>query len=110
MKTIKINAYEFKDLKGNSKYKALTWLDEYPYDYENGDLDEQGKPIKKYDYISNWDDDAIIEHCEINQYLFDMYGNPIEVKASDLLHIMHNRWEECMKNWHAEYQELNKKR
>ena len=77
MKTIQINAYEFKDLKGNSKHKALVWLDEYPYDYENGDLDEQGKPIKKYDYVSNWDDEAIIEHCEINQYLFDIYGNHI---------------------------------
>jgi hypothetical protein len=42
--------------------------------------------------------------------VLDMYENPIEVKASDLLHIMHNRWEACMKNWHAEYQELNKKR
>ena len=46
MKTIKINAYEFKDLKGNSKYKALTWLDEYPYDYETGDLNPNPVPTK----------------------------------------------------------------
>jgi len=77
MKKIKINAYEFKELKDNSKYRALNWLDEYPYDYETGDIDENGKPIVKNDYVSEWDERDIQEHCEINQYLFDMYGNPI---------------------------------
>jgi len=78
MKTIRINAYDFKDLKGNSKYKALTWLDEIPFEYEDyEDENQQGKLITKNDYVSQWDNDAIIEHCEINQYLFDTYGNPI---------------------------------
>jgi hypothetical protein len=78
MKTIKINAYEFKDLKGNSKYKALNWLDERPCEYEDyEDENQQGNLIKKNDYISQWDNNEIIEHCEINQYLFDIYGNPI---------------------------------
>ena len=77
MKQIIINAYEYKELNECAKFKAKLWLDEVPFEYETGDLDEQGKPIKKYDYVSNWDDDAIIEHCEINQYLFDTYGNPI---------------------------------
>jgi hypothetical protein len=39
-----------------------------------------------------------------------MYENPIKVEAIDLLTIMRTKWEVCMKNWHIEYEELNKKR
>ena len=42
--------------------------------------------------------------------VLDMYGNPIEVNAATLLRLMLGKWEACMKNWHSEYQELNKKR
>jgi hypothetical protein len=42
--------------------------------------------------------------------VLDMYGNPIEVNAATLLSLMRVKWEACMKNWHTEYEELNKKR
>ena len=42
--------------------------------------------------------------------VLDMYENPIKVDAVDLLTIMRTKWEVCMKNWHTEYEELNKKR
>jgi hypothetical protein len=77
MKMIQINAYDYKELSNEAKRKALIWLDDYPYDYETGEVDEQGKFIKKYDYVSDWDEDIIKDHCEANEYLFDIYGNPI---------------------------------
>jgi hypothetical protein len=75
MKTIQINAYEYKELNQDSKFKVKLWLDEVPFDYDTGDLDENGKPIIKYDYASDWDDETIQEHCEANEYLFDKWGN-----------------------------------
>jgi len=77
MKTIQINAYEYQELNQDIKFKVKLWLDEIPFEYETGDLDENGKPIVKNDYASEWDERDIQEHCEINQYLFDIYGNPI---------------------------------
>ena len=77
MKIIQVNAYEYQELNQDAMFKVKLWLDEYPYDYETGDLDEEGNPIKKYGYVSEWDDRDIIEHCEVNGYLFDKYGDPI---------------------------------
>jgi hypothetical protein len=77
MKTIQVNAYEYKELDQDAKFKIKLWLDEIPFEYETGDLDEQGKPIVKNDYASDWHDNDIQEHCEMNRYLFDQYGNPI---------------------------------
>ena len=75
MKTIKINAYEFKELNECAKFKAKLWLDEVPFEYENDELDKNGKHILKTEYISDWDNDTIQEHCEINGYLFDESGD-----------------------------------
>ena len=75
MKQIIINAYEYKELNECAKFKAKLWLDEVPFEYENDELDKNGKHILKTEYISDWDNDTIQEHCEINGYLFDESGD-----------------------------------
>jgi hypothetical protein len=77
MKTIEVNAYKYNELNDEAKFKVKLWLDEIPFEYETGDLDENGKPVVKNDYASEWDERDIQEHCEINGYLFDKYGNCI---------------------------------
>ena len=77
MRTIQINAYEYQELNQDAKFKAKLWLDEIPFEYETGDLDENGKPVVKNDYASEWDERDIQEHCEMNKYYFDKYGNCI---------------------------------
>ena len=74
MKEIKINAYEFKELNQDAKYIVKLWLDEVPFKYETDELDKNGKHILKTEYISDWDNDTIQEHCEVNGYLFSKYG------------------------------------
>ena len=74
MKQIKINAYEFKELNKDAKHIALMWLDEDPIEYETEELDEQGKPILKNEYFSEWLEEEVQEHCEVNGYLFSKYG------------------------------------
>ena len=75
MKTIQVNAYEYNELNDEAKFKVKLWLDEVPFEYETGDLDENGKPILKTEYVSEWDEDMILDHCEANEYLFDKLGN-----------------------------------
>ena len=74
MKIVKIKAYKFEELKDPAKYEVLTWLDNFPLDYE----DENGDT--KWEYFSDIYDQGpeyVIEHCEINEYLFDKCGNAI---------------------------------
>ena len=40
----------------------------------------------------------------------DLYENPVEVNAQELLAIMRARWQEQMNAWLIEYQDLAKKR
>jgi len=75
MKVIKVNAYDYSELDSEAKFKVKLWLDEDPFDYETGEIDENGKSIIKYDYASEWDENDIQEHCEVNGYLFDKCGN-----------------------------------
>jgi hypothetical protein len=75
MKTIQVNAYEYKELCQDSKFKVKLWLDEIPFEYETDELDKDGKHILKTEYISDWDNDSIQEHCEVNGYLFDESGD-----------------------------------
>jgi hypothetical protein len=75
MKTIKINAYEYNELNDKAKFQAKLWLDEIPLDYDTGEIDENGKPIIKNEYLGDWSDKEINEHCELNNYLFDKWGN-----------------------------------
>ena len=77
MKKIKINAYEFKELNQDAKHKVILWLDEFPLEYETEELNEQGKPILKNDYFSNWLEEEVQEHCEMNNYLFSKNGQCI---------------------------------
>jgi len=74
MKIVKIKAYKFKELKDKAIIEALTWLDNFPLDYE----DENGNI--KWEYFSDiyhQEPEYIAEHCETNEYLFDKYGNAI---------------------------------
>jgi len=75
MKIIKVNAYEFKELNQKAKNKVIYWLDELPLEYE--EEDQQGNIITKYRYFSNMIEKDINEHCEMNEYLFNKYGEPI---------------------------------
>ena len=67
MKTIQVNAYEYNELNDQAKLKVKYWLDEHPICYEE---DEQ-------QFVSNWDEDVVLDHCQANEYLFDKYGKPI---------------------------------
>jgi len=74
MKIVKIKAYKFEELKDTAILEALTWLDDFPLDYE----DEDGNT--KWEYLSDiyhQEPEYIAEHCEANEYLFDKYGNTI---------------------------------
>jgi len=75
MKTIQVHAYEYNELNDKAKFQVKIWLNEVPFDYDTGEIDENGKPIIKYEYPGDWDDKEIYEHCELNNYLFDKYGN-----------------------------------
>tara|TARA_R110001606_G_scaffold366690_1_gene521930 strand:+ start:364 stop:618 length:255 start_codon:yes stop_codon:yes gene_type:complete len=84
MKQIKVNAYEYSELNQKAKYEVVHWLDEFPLDYETED--EQGNIIQELEYYSDMEQDDIIEHCEMNEYLFDKYGKCIhhlEIKKSE---------------------------
>ena len=67
MNTIQVHAYQYNELNDQAKLKVKFWLDEHPISYEN---DEQ-------EFVSSWDEDVILDHCQANEYLFDIYGNPI---------------------------------
>jgi hypothetical protein len=74
MKIVKIKAYKFEELKDKAIIEALTWLDNFPLDYE----DEDGST--KWEYFSDiyyQEPEYIAEHCEANEYLFNEYGNVI---------------------------------
>lgn len=71
MKTVQIQAYTFDELDARGKVKALYWLDECPFEYE----DEHGSVY--YEYPSEWQYEDISEHCNMNEYIFNKYGEPI---------------------------------
>lgn len=69
-------AYEINELDNDKAlWNALNWLNKFPSEYE----DKHGKMVPEM-----WDDiwycdgeDFVIEHCKMNGYLFDEYGNPV---------------------------------
>jgi len=84
MKQIKVNAYEYSELNQVSKHEVIIWLDQNPMDYET--KDEHGNTIREIEYFSDMDKEDIQEHCEINGYLFNKYGecvHHLEVKESE---------------------------
>ena len=75
-KQVTITAYTIDELGEIGIYNALMWLDESPLDYEKED------GTIGYDYFFDlWYEDNekeyVIEHCEMNKYLFDDSGKPI---------------------------------
>ena len=74
---VNVNAYTFLELSEKAKQKVLLWLDEFPLEYEIEELNKQGKPILKNEYFSEWLEEEVQEHCEMNNYLFSKYGQCI---------------------------------
>ena len=70
-----INVYQYKELDPDAKCKVIWWLDEYPPEYESED--ENGNTITEYQYFADAEDYEVQEHCEVNGYLFTIYGDCI---------------------------------
>lgn len=75
MRTFKIQTYRLDELEGQALGRALAWLDERPIETEN----DKGEIT--FEYLSDdWNDgykDGVLEHCEINDYLFAYDGTPV---------------------------------
>jgi quinol monooxygenase YgiN len=72
--SVSINAYQYQDLDDNAKKEVIYWLDNDPQEYEK----EDGTfGYSYYCDLSNEDEHIIIEFCDMNNYKFDKYGNPI---------------------------------
>lgn len=69
--SVSIYAYEFEDLNNEAKQKVIYWLDQDPLEFER----EDGS--MGYQYFSEGSENDIKDHCFINNYRFDKYGNPI---------------------------------
>jgi hypothetical protein len=67
----KIRAYRFQELGEKAQHKAIQWLDELPLEYEDDDGNIQ------FQYFYELELEDIKDHCKLNNYLFDFYGNPI---------------------------------
>tara|TARA_R100000426_G_scaffold26751_2_gene22325 strand:- start:157 stop:429 length:273 start_codon:yes stop_codon:yes gene_type:complete len=74
-KLINIRAYEYKELDDEAKARFIHEMYDMPFDYD--DDDENGNTIRKYEYFADWDLEAQIEFCELNNYLFNRYGELI---------------------------------
>ena len=75
IKIVKIRAYKYQELDSKGKAKVIYQMNEIPFDseFEN----DNGELITEYDYFGDWDLSDQIDFCDINEYLFDRYGNPI---------------------------------
>jgi hypothetical protein len=70
-KMYSITGFNYLELSEKAKMNVDYWLDEVPLEYD----DDEGQV--KIEFISDWDDTDIDEHCQINGYIFDKRGNPI---------------------------------
>ena len=66
-----IEGYNFKELNEKAKQRVIRWIDEYPMEYQN----DNGETI--YRYFADGSENDVIEHCEINGYIFNIFGEPI---------------------------------
>ena len=66
-----VQGFTFKELNNKAKLKVINWLDEFPIDYE----DEEGQI--HYRYFSELEEIDIEDHCDVNGYIFNTYGEPI---------------------------------
>jgi hypothetical protein len=72
--SVSINAYQYEDLSHEAKQKVIYWLDKDPQEYER----ENGTfGYSYYCDLSKEDEHIIIDMCNMNNYKFDKYGNPI---------------------------------
>ena len=71
MKLKSIMTFDYLELSEKAKMNVDYWLDEDPLEYDN---DEGGISME---FISDWDDADINEHCQINGYIFDKNGKPV---------------------------------
>ena len=89
MKNVTIEAFNFQDLNEKAKEKVIYWLDLYPVEYEYCKLFGFSNLFKEYEkengsfgysYYSELDkkdEYIIVEMCEMNNYLFNLHGEPI---------------------------------
>jgi hypothetical protein len=66
-----IEGYIFNQLSNKAKQRVIRWIDEYPMEYQN----DNGETI--YRYFVDGSENDVNEHCEINGYIFNVYGEPI---------------------------------
>jgi hypothetical protein len=66
-----IEGYIFNQLSNKAKQRVIRWIDEYPMEYQN----DNGETI--YRYFADGSENDVNEHCEINGYIFNVYGEPI---------------------------------
>ena len=66
-KMYSITGFGYLELGDRARLKARHWLDENPIEGDDGSCT----------YIGDWSDQYIGEHCNDNEYIFDVFGNPI---------------------------------
>ena len=74
MKNVTIEAFNFQDLNEKAKEKVIYWLDLYPVEYEKKD---GSFGYSYYSELDKKDEYIIVEMCEMNNYLFNLHGEPI---------------------------------
>ena len=74
-KLISVRAYKYQELEDYAKDTFINSMYDLPFDYE--DEDEEGNTIIKYSYFADMDLEEQIEFCEMNEYLFNKYGELI---------------------------------
>lgn len=77
MKTIQVNAYEYKELDYGAKHSACYWLNNFT-NFKKILHKKCMEFIKdKSKLISPSLEDLVLNYCQTNKYLFDVEGNPI---------------------------------
>jgi hypothetical protein len=66
-----IEGFIFNQLSNKAKQRVIRWIDEYPMEYQN----DNGETI--YRYFADGSENDVGEHCEINGYIFNVFGEPI---------------------------------
>jgi hypothetical protein len=72
---IMIEGFQFVELEGMARHRALTWLDRELLEFE--DVDDDGKVVQQFVYISELEPQDIQDHCFMNGYIFNNDGRPI---------------------------------
>lgn len=73
-KLITIRAYKFAELSDKAKEKFVHEMWDMPFESETGEHDADGEMILEYDYFGEWDLEEQIDYCEMNNHLFNKYG------------------------------------